>query len=746
MPPVTCSTYELVYQPGGVATCNVYSSWPLLMADRGTIAGPVRIVFDGSLNGGICPIPTGVWQFQATDTFVSAVGGQTQVTFANGAQWLWPQSITIEGLTIISNSNSPILVPQQVLNQTCVLIADRGASLFRNGAGSALIHWTQDIGVSGPFVFAGITAAGFGDGAGPIIDVDSLGDTVNPAVFFICLGSQTFVADDVAKSIGTTVGLVLTTSMQDSGLSENQPSWTGSPVNWGLGWLTPGFEITWRPGQPSEPAKGIFANFANLYNALINGFGGTSPISNRWDYVVRYDFASTGGVNTLPAGSFSFGGRCVWRGTGEDGRPFGTATELRISGALTTLVDGVQGWESMDVVSTADGFTPPVVLDQSNHFARLGARFRRLDDPLFRVLPGTLPNVARLFLDHSSMDSVVARVDANAGLELCLLDGANCETNCVVATDPTSQVRVMIDGDGSRIAPFIGWTGVSPIPCQDTEKREVFARFGGTPSALGSGAGPVDYWLLPDGGAGEGSTMPLADFASVQIGTGGAPAASVLYMSFLGLTPDAGVFDYPYRESQEFAGTKRMLTTLHTWMDGATEPGPVPATIDVLVNGIPVPGLSLAVDFQTFGGGAAIATNAVPLQLSDAVSLRITLGGNPTTGVDARLYARVEVTNVQNANQQQVIYHNNGRTRVLRELVAWADGQGDSGGATVEIRAFVNAVLVANLAIDLASAGGGSFLLPDLVVVQPSDAITIAARFPAPITRTSAVYATLSST
>lgn len=136
-------------------------------------------------------------------------------------------------------------------------------------------------------------------------------------------------------------------------------------------------------------------------------------------------------------------------------------------------------------------------------------------------------------------------------------------------------------------------------------------------------------------------TLTLADFAAhtMPVGAGG----DTYFLPFLGLEFNAAPNDVPFRlgpQSRPIA-----LGVLSIWGDGADEPAPCAATLSVLVNGAPVPGLSVAVDLNALAGTGthnAIAAPPLPLALNDQVSVRIEVA-DPSTGVPLQLFARVSV-------------------------------------------------------------------------------------------------------
>jgi hypothetical protein len=97
-----------VYQPGGAASGNVYTSWALLMAAHALVTGPRIIEFDNS--SAECSIPAGTWDLGNETTLTArwfGQGNETRVLMEAGAVFA-NASIIEGGITIYSRSNAAI--------------------------------------------------------------------------------------------------------------------------------------------------------------------------------------------------------------------------------------------------------------------------------------------------------------------------------------------------------------------------------------------------------------------------------------------------------------------------------------------------------------------------------------------------------------------------------------------------------------------------------------------------------------
>lgn len=81
----TGTPYEYVFQPGGVASGNVYDTWANLVAAAAAFPGKKLVYFDSSFAP--CSIPAGAWDFASSTIFKGAnkQGPGTPLAIADGA-------------------------------------------------------------------------------------------------------------------------------------------------------------------------------------------------------------------------------------------------------------------------------------------------------------------------------------------------------------------------------------------------------------------------------------------------------------------------------------------------------------------------------------------------------------------------------------------------------------------------------------------------------------------------------------
>lgn len=110
---VTGTPYEYVFQPGGVASGNIYDIWANLVAAAAAFPGTKLVYFDNSIAP--CTIPIGVWNFASATTFIGNFGlpsvagpslSPTPLTIDDGA--VLQNVFEFKSLDITSNSKSPV--------------------------------------------------------------------------------------------------------------------------------------------------------------------------------------------------------------------------------------------------------------------------------------------------------------------------------------------------------------------------------------------------------------------------------------------------------------------------------------------------------------------------------------------------------------------------------------------------------------------------------------------------------------
>jgi len=105
----TGTPYEYVFQPGGVASGNVYTVWATLVAAAAAFPGAKLVYFDDTIAP--CTIPAGVWDFASPAKFVGDVGRSitaiTSLTIDDGAELR--NVFEFRSLDITSNTKSQVI-------------------------------------------------------------------------------------------------------------------------------------------------------------------------------------------------------------------------------------------------------------------------------------------------------------------------------------------------------------------------------------------------------------------------------------------------------------------------------------------------------------------------------------------------------------------------------------------------------------------------------------------------------------
>jgi hypothetical protein len=147
----------IVFQPGGTAGGNVYTTFTSSVTAANAVSGPVTWYCDGQFNivGGAptCTIPAGTWTF--TSPYVTLAGGSvgiqasqaTVLTAANGAV-LSPNVQRFERLKLLSSSTAAVITysASSFINvefEFCAVLGGVGAPWF-NVTGSASVFFFAD--------------------------------------------------------------------------------------------------------------------------------------------------------------------------------------------------------------------------------------------------------------------------------------------------------------------------------------------------------------------------------------------------------------------------------------------------------------------------------------------------------------------------------------------------------------------------------------------------------------------------
>lgn len=197
-PPGAGSPYEFVFQPGGVATGNVYTSWPLLVAAAAAFPGTKLVHFDDQFAP--CVIPPGAWNLGPGSTVFTASGGPLSglasptVTISDGA--------TLQGVYqfqwIDVDSQSTSFVIDAPAGQQTIYGFDYTARVRQTGVGGLFIR------AAGPGTIALVGMRG----ASSLVNAGGrvLGATAAGAVLGVgTLEASNVGSDTIESVVGSTV-------------------------------------------------------------------------------------------------------------------------------------------------------------------------------------------------------------------------------------------------------------------------------------------------------------------------------------------------------------------------------------------------------------------------------------------------------------------------------------------------------------------------------------------------------------
>jgi len=179
----------VVFRPGAPSLDEpgVYGTWIGVMAYVATLGSPVTILFDSSVTDP-CVIPTGTHTFPIGSRFRGSIGpANVQVEMDDGAVLVGVTTFE-EGITLISNSNSPVMTVTGA--NTLRLVFRLGAKIRCDGTGP----FVQVSGAS-----ASATAifydAEWLSGTSPVLDVVSSGSGTVSCFVNAHIGLDTLAAD-----------------------------------------------------------------------------------------------------------------------------------------------------------------------------------------------------------------------------------------------------------------------------------------------------------------------------------------------------------------------------------------------------------------------------------------------------------------------------------------------------------------------------------------------------------------------
>lgn len=182
---------SLVFQPGGTPDGNVFDDWSLLMAEFGTLSGPVVIQIDDSNSA--ASIPSGSWDLNGLAVLVGTREGNTKakLTLDAGSLLLNPagfERLTLDGTG--SNGYIEILSGDRYFLDCDLTSNGVGIIYAVGGSILRLINTTVINNGSDVISSAGGTVSVFMQGFGAIQD-DTLWSTGNFDVYIQSTGAQT---------------------------------------------------------------------------------------------------------------------------------------------------------------------------------------------------------------------------------------------------------------------------------------------------------------------------------------------------------------------------------------------------------------------------------------------------------------------------------------------------------------------------------------------------------------------------
>lgn len=192
----------VIFRPGAASLSEpgVYGTWLGVMTYVATLSSPVEVIFDSSITNP-CVIPTGTHSFPVGSKFRGSMGPvNVQVEIDDGAVLVGVTTFE-EGLTLISNSNSPLMTVTGA--NTLRLVFSGGAQIRCDGSGPLL----RVTGASASATLLFYDAVWL-SGTAPVLDVTSNGSATVSCFVNAQLGMNT-MAGEASTSI--TVNLMANT-------------------------------------------------------------------------------------------------------------------------------------------------------------------------------------------------------------------------------------------------------------------------------------------------------------------------------------------------------------------------------------------------------------------------------------------------------------------------------------------------------------------------------------------------------
>ena len=359
--------------------------------------------------------------------------------------------------------------------------------------------------------------------------------------------------------------------------------------------------FTFRPTAADNPALNLYGSWASLVAATAALAAAGLP------FVITIDLALSGADFLVPTAT-NFGGQAILRGVS----PF---VPFKLQIAFPNTLEGVYGitnFMNLEAVGVAVGgalITPPLGIFR----VELGSTIvsSNPNSPLIQLSAGQFLLIA-LILGGTINSGVFGTVDVAAGatLQIVLLEASGVKDDS-------------ISGAAGATLDFQKQVLSSTLP-------RTLVNFAGY---VGGGIGTVATFQIT-------YQVPLAQF-----GARGIPlVAGVTFLPYLGnhAIPLSLAIAQPFRERSGFSRS-RLLTAGTIWAAvDAAAPGAI--DIEVLVNGVPVPGLVV------LGLNVSTMTTPYPLQATppivladfDAVTVRVTVPGGGIVASPVDVFCALE--------------------------------------------------------------------------------------------------------
>jgi collagen type VII alpha len=501
------STNVLVFQPGGSAGGNVYTSWASLYTAAGLINGPVSIYFDGSHNGHACTIPAGAYAF--TNSYVGFFANDDDTT-------LFPTTITVatgatitgvfeyNGVNVVFAGAAPVssyAISQRILINRAA-IQSTGSSPYFQSTANELLLVLLDGGLLGNGTHAVATQTGSG-----VIRVFS---TITSIVRAAALGGSTAANLQV---VNTDINVLC--QQQDGTITQQYKQWLPT-------------ELVFQPGGSVLNAT-TFTNWAQLVNAASTVPG---PIT------VFFDGSHSAGAATIPSGTWAFTNQYVeFSGASNAGvAPGAAVTVTCANGAVLSGVNKISrmafasvssspvftnpavSLELSGVQMTASAAAPLISITGTNTFDLNANSFSQVGDGSNVVLASTSSVVSLVLLSSSSLN-----VGSTSGANITAVIETPDASNLSGSTTQLNPVAANVSYNPSLVSPVIPATQMqSAIDYLKAHGTGVTGPTGptGAPGIPGGPTGPTGR-TGPTGPAGAtGPTGPTGAASTVPGPTG----------------------------------------------------------------------------------------------------------------------------------------------------------------------------------------------------------------------------------